>query len=194
MARKARARLLYHTISTSERVSALGAGGALLFTWLLAHCDDQGRYAGSARRIKAEVVPMVDELTVEGVEKALKAMASKQLITRYRDNKWGELIQIVDWWEFQATSKTPSRYPPPDKAQEKRTDELTRTIAQLKIAAKAIGLNVKALAKLIGITDRALRCWASGSHYPEGANLQRLLKVKAGIENGTITATTRRQT
>ena len=53
MPRKAKARLLYPSISTSERVSNLGAKGALIYTWLLAHCDDQGRYAGGVRKVRA---------------------------------------------------------------------------------------------------------------------------------------------
>jgi hypothetical protein len=115
MSHKARARLLYHSISTSDRVSELGASGALLFTWLLAHADDQGRYAGSARKVKAEVVPLVDEITVEGVEMALQAMAAGGLIIRY-DAGGRQLIQIADWWEFQSglRYRNPSRYLPPE--------------------------------------------------------------------------------
>jgi len=51
MAGKAKARLLYSTISSSERVSELGVKGALVYTWLLAHCDDQGRFAGGAKEV-----------------------------------------------------------------------------------------------------------------------------------------------
>ena len=115
MPRKAKARLLYGSISTSERVSTLGAGGALIYTWLLAHADDQGRYAGSARKVKAEVVPLMDDITSKDVETALVAMEESKLIIRYADGKT-ELIQITDWFEFQAglRIKNPSRYPPPD--------------------------------------------------------------------------------
>jgi hypothetical protein len=118
MPRKAKARLLYSTVSTSERVAGLGVKGALIFTWLLAHCDDQGRYAGSAKRIKAEVVPMLDDISVEDVEKALEDMkkAKPPLILQYSDDRYGELIQIADWWEFQngLRFRNPSRHPPPE--------------------------------------------------------------------------------
>lgn len=113
--RKARARLLFHTISTSERVSSLGAGGALIYTWLIAHCDDQGRYCGSARKVKAEVVPLMDELTIKDVETALNTMVESGLIIRYEAGK-AQLIQIVDWWQFQSglRVRNDSRYPAPE--------------------------------------------------------------------------------
>jgi len=115
MPRKARARLLYSTVSTSERIAGLGPKGALIYTWLLAHCDDQGRYAGSARRIKYEVVPMVDEITIDDVEKALGQMEKAKLIECYADGET-QLIQILDWWEFQSGLRVrhESRYAAPN--------------------------------------------------------------------------------
>ena len=115
MPRKAKARLLYGSISTSERVSSLGAGGALIYTWLLAHADDQGRYNGSAKKVKAEVVPLLDEITIGDVDNALDAMVEGGLIIRYEAGKT-QLIQIVDWWEFQAglRVRNESRYPAPE--------------------------------------------------------------------------------
>lgn len=115
MPRKARARLLYSTISTSERIAELGAKGALIYTWLLTHCDDQGRYAGSARKVKAEVVPLIDEITTDDVEKALKQMVEAKLIKRYMDGKTA-LLQIMDWWEFQSGLRVryASRYLAPE--------------------------------------------------------------------------------
>ena len=115
MPRKAKARLLYSTISTSERIAELGAKGALIYTWLLTHCDDQGRYAGSARKVKAEVVPFIDEVTAGDVEKALKDMDKAKLIKRYAEGNT-QLIQILDWWEFQSGLRVryESRYPAPE--------------------------------------------------------------------------------
>jgi len=116
MVGKAKARLIYSSISTSERVASLGLKGALLFTWLLAHCDGQGRYAGSARKVKAEVAPMLDEITVDDVEEALGAMEAARLIVRYSDERFGSLMQVADWWEYNAglRIREPSRYPPPE--------------------------------------------------------------------------------
>ncbi|MGD1118067.1 MAG: hypothetical protein ABR886_01095 [Dehalococcoidales bacterium] len=115
MSRKAKARLLYSTISSSERVSELGAAGALIYTWLLTHCDDQGRYAGSAKKVKAEVVPLIDDIVSKDIETALVAMEENKLIIRYNDDKT-QLIQIADWWEFQSGLRftSASRYPTPE--------------------------------------------------------------------------------
>lgn len=128
MPRKASARLLYPTVSISERIAELGVKGALLFTWLFAHSDDQGRYAGSTRKVKAEVVPLLEDISVDDVDKALDDMKNTDLIIRYTDDKKRELIQIVDWWEFQhgLRFKNPSRYPPPDGWQDKVTESPLR--------------------------------------------------------------------
>lgn len=120
MPHKAGARLLYQTISTSERIAGLGVKGALIYTWLLAHADDQGRYAGGARKVKVQVVPLIDEITEKEVESALAAMAKVQLIIRYTGGGT-QLIQITDWWEFQAglRFKFGSRYPAPEGWEDK---------------------------------------------------------------------------
>ena len=63
MSGKAESRLIYNSISTSERVSSLGVKGALLYTWLITHCDTQGRMQGKPRVVKHLVVPFIDEIT-----------------------------------------------------------------------------------------------------------------------------------
>lgn len=115
MAGKAEARLIYASISTSERVSRLRVKGALVFTWLIAHCDGQGRYAGSERKIKVEVVPFLEEITEDDIEQALKAMEEEMLIHLYTDSQARGLIQVLDWWQWQTglRIRTPSRYDPP---------------------------------------------------------------------------------
>jgi hypothetical protein len=115
MPHKAGARLLYQTISASERIAGLGAKGALIYTWLLAHADDQGRYAGGARKVKIQVVPLIDEISEKEVESTLAAMAKVHLVIRYSGGGT-QLVQITDWWEFQAglRFKFASRYPAPE--------------------------------------------------------------------------------
>ena len=120
MLTKTKARLIYSTISASESVSDLGVKGALVYTWLLAHCDDQGRYSGSARKVKAEIVPLIDEITTEDVEKTLAEMERAHLIIRYSDGM-NQLTQIADWWEFQSGLRVrhESRYPAPEGWEDK---------------------------------------------------------------------------
>jgi hypothetical protein len=117
MAGKAESRLIYNSISTSERVSSLGVKGALLFTWLITHCDCQGRVPGKPVIIKQLVVPFIDEITVENIKEALALMVKRKLIIWYPDSKDRQLIQIVDWWYWQTglRYKSSSHYePPPD--------------------------------------------------------------------------------
>ena len=112
MAGKAESRLIYNSISTSERVSSLGVNGALLFTWLITHCDTQGRMQGKPIVVKHLVVPLIEEISIEEIEEALKLMEGQKLIQRYQDDTKRPLIQVLDWWEWQTglKYKSPSHY------------------------------------------------------------------------------------
>jgi len=105
MSGKAEARLIYSSISTSERVSSLGVKGALLFTWLITHCDGQGRMPGKPKVVKQQVVPFLDEITVEDIVEALELMQETKLIILYEDKNGRSLIQITDWWDWQVGLK-----------------------------------------------------------------------------------------
>lgn len=116
MSGKSRAGILFRSISASDRMANLGAKGALVYTWLLAHCDDQGRLAGDARRVKALVVPLLDEITTEDIEWALAGMEDEGLAIKYEDPDTGRaLIQVADWWEYNSGLRIikASKYPPP---------------------------------------------------------------------------------
>jgi len=105
MSSKAESRLIYNSISTSERVSSLGVKGALLYTWLITHCDTQGRMAGKPKIVKQLVVPFIDEFTIEDVMRALEQMVERKLITLYKDDSGRPLVQVLDWWEWQTGLK-----------------------------------------------------------------------------------------
>lgn len=57
----------------------------------------------------------MDELTIKDVETALNTMVESGLIIRYEAGK-AQLIQIVDWWQFQSglRVRNDSRYPAPE--------------------------------------------------------------------------------
>lgn len=135
MPRKARARMLSPTISVSERVNQLSLEAALVYTWLLPHCDDMGRMSGKPATIKGMVVPLRDDITIEHIKRALREMEEVGLIKLYRESEvypHGSLIiQVVDWWDFQQLREPqPSRYPPPegwqDRVGHQTRDELGR--------------------------------------------------------------------
>lgn len=115
MSGKAESRLIYSTISTSERVACLGVKGVLLYTWLIPHCDSQGRMQGKPKTIRVTVCPLIEEITTDDVTEALEHMAKQSLIIKYKDDKGRELIQIKDWWDWQTGMKyfSPSHYQTP---------------------------------------------------------------------------------
>jgi hypothetical protein len=123
MSGKAESRLIYNSISTSERVSTLGVKGALVYTWLLTHCDCQGRLQGKPRIVKHDVVPFLDEITIPDIEKSLELMQQQKLIMRYQDKTGRELIQVLDWWEWQTglKYKAASHYEAPKDWEDKLT-------------------------------------------------------------------------
>ena len=123
MSGKAESRLIYSTISTSERVSSLGVKGALLYTWLITHCDSQGRIPGKPKVVKHQVVPFLEEITVGDVEEVLEIMQQQNLIIRYQDSRGRSLIQVVDWWDWQTglKYKAASHYEGPENWEDRIT-------------------------------------------------------------------------
>lgn len=116
MAGKAESRLIYNSISTSERVASLEAKGALLYTWLITHCDVQGRMPGKPIVVKQQVAPFIDEITGDDISDALHRMQEQKLIILYRDDKGRSLIQVTDWWDWQTglKYKSASHYQAPE--------------------------------------------------------------------------------
>ncbi|MFC2012647.1 hypothetical protein ACFLVU_05910 [Chloroflexota bacterium] len=123
MAGKAESRLLYNSISMSERVGMLGVKGALIYTWIITHCDTQGRMQGKPAIIKQQVVPFIEEITVEDIGDILHMMKEHKLVLLYNDSKGRLLLQIADWWEYQTglKYKSPSHYEAPPRWQDKLT-------------------------------------------------------------------------
>ena len=113
--RPKRGRIVYPELSDSRRVARLSITGALLWTWLLPHADDQGRLAGDAAALRDRLVPHFAEITAEDVETALQAMEREHLVLRYVVHRQ-HLIQISDWWKWQARLKykRPSYHQAPD--------------------------------------------------------------------------------
>ncbi|MFC1872852.1 hypothetical protein ACFLYV_03955 [Chloroflexota bacterium] len=58
----------------------------------------------------------MDDITVEDTIKALDLMEKASLILRYLDSKGRDLIQVVDWWEYQTglKYKSPSHFEAPE--------------------------------------------------------------------------------
>ena len=124
MAGKAEARLIYSSISSSLRIADLGVSGALLFTWLITHCDAQGRMLGDPRIIKQIVIPFIKEIEDSDIPGMLNSMGKAKLIIQYQDKKGRSLIQVADWWDYQdkLMYRGESRYDPPQGWENRLTE------------------------------------------------------------------------
>ena len=82
----ARGRMISKSISLDEKVNALSDDTArLLFTWLIAHLDCEGRMHGDAITVKSIVFPRRN-ISQRKVEKYLKELEKNRLIFRYSVN------------------------------------------------------------------------------------------------------------
>jgi hypothetical protein len=118
MARKARGRMLSPTVSVSERVSRLSLKAALLYTWIIPHCDDWGRMSAVPGTVKGTVVPMRHDIRTRDIPDLLSEIEHAGLIERYMNPSKPDLgpnvLQVLDWQDYQIlNSPRPSRFPPP---------------------------------------------------------------------------------
>ena len=106
----AKARMLHHKISRSIQVNNLSLSARLLFTWMIAHADDEGRLRGEAEYIRATVVPMT-KWSFKKIEKHLDEI-KKQGLIHYWDKNNESYIEFVKWFDHQHIRKdrfTPSK-------------------------------------------------------------------------------------
>lgn len=136
MPRKAKGRMLWGQISVSPRVNKLSLKACLLYTWLIAHADDQGRMLADTNSIKGTVCPLRQDISEDDIATLLGEIEEQGLIIRYNTqvrmgdkHKSAMVLQLVDWWEYQwLTKPRPSEFPPADEW----TDRLPRTFNRFK--------------------------------------------------------------
>jgi len=96
-------RMLHAKISVSSQVNRLCLPARLLFTWMIAHADDEGRLKGDVEAVKALVVPMV-RWSFKTLQSYLEAMKREGLIYRWQENnEW--FIEFVKWTDHQYIQK-----------------------------------------------------------------------------------------
>src|SRR5216117_3913192 len=86
----AEGRFVSRSISTNEQLASVSIEAALLFSWCIPHLDVDGRLAGSAMYIKANVAPLRDEITIKRIPKLLAELGQAV------DN---EGTSLVVWYE-----------------------------------------------------------------------------------------------
>ncbi len=108
----AKARMLHKKISTSGDVSRLSLPARLLFTWMIAHADDEGRLKGEPSFIKVAVVPYTN-WSQKLIERYLNQMKDVGLIYYWQENNQ-RFIEFPKWNEYQSIRKDrfePSKLP-----------------------------------------------------------------------------------
>ena len=108
-------RMLSKSITTSLKLAMVESIEAkLLFTWLIPHCDDDGRIQGDVRVIKGLVFPM-ETFGCHLVDTWLRELNHVGLLWWYADILTGDkYIQILKWDDHQTIRKdrrTPSKLP-----------------------------------------------------------------------------------
>lgn len=105
-------RMISKSISISKRLAKVSDGSALLYTWLIPHCDDNGNMDGDTLAVKGTVVPM-RPVSIDEVDEQLKELASVEAILFYEHN--GERYLHIDKFEDHQTlrgDRPDLRFPP----------------------------------------------------------------------------------
>lgn len=97
-------RMLHAKISNSLQLSTLSCDSArLLFTWMIAHADDEGRLCGHLKWIKGTIVPLLDGFSHMEINKYLEEMDEVGLIHWWTNPKTDEwFIEFPQWTKYQS--------------------------------------------------------------------------------------------
>src|SRR5689334_20250919 len=95
-----RIRSVHPSICESETMARVSAEAERSFVRLWTYCDDEGRCSDNPKLLKAALLPLHDEVTVEGIEAHLEELKREGLIERYEvDGR--RYIVVTSWHEFQ---------------------------------------------------------------------------------------------
>jgi len=107
-------RSLGKNISQSNRVNKLSDIGALLYTWMIPHYDDEGRMPGDPEDVRYNILPR-RKITDDQVVECLSEMDNLDLIAWYIVDGEPCIQMNLDAWKshqrFKGIKKTPSKIP-----------------------------------------------------------------------------------
>ena len=107
-----RGRMLNKKISYDERIARLSVDAALLYTWCIPHLDVKGRIYGDACILKGLVVPYIDELTIDKIDKCIKEFVGVDLVLHYgRDRKYMQFKGFDKNQKIYEDKESPSEIP-----------------------------------------------------------------------------------
>ena len=114
----ARRRMIHDRFWRSEKMARLPLNARFLFVGLITNADDQGRLRGHPGLIRSDVFPL-DDIPLQDFEEWLSGLAEVGSIIRYEVDDV-QLIQIVNWWEYQQPAWAwPSEHPAPQEWQDR---------------------------------------------------------------------------
>jgi len=180
-------RIVNNKISRSERVNALPVPARLLYTWLIAHLDREGRFSGNPRIIKQTVIPLTN-YSLSVVDNWLDEMQAQKdsetgfgLIERYEvegkqylwmpgfDSEQGQGRGGSEpaWKSREAASGIPA---PPNQPQKPKPREEKKGFDKSGILDELFGQMVDVYERNIGIItpSSAERIKIIRDEYPEG--------------------------
>lgn len=104
--------MIAKSISTSKKLAKVSNFEALLFTWLIPHCDDYGHMDALPQIVKGVVIPLRIE-GIEEVKNALEVLDKVKLIARYivEDDEYLEIINWEEHQTFRADRPRIARFP-----------------------------------------------------------------------------------
>lgn len=136
----AKGRMLLKSVSISQKLANLPSDSdRLLWTWLLAHLDREGRFYAEPSVVKGHAVPRLKNHTDETISESLQRMADVGLIVLYRVNG-DSYLQYNQFDEHQVglhkEREAPSSCPPPPA-------KVRKSPAKVRKSPEKIPLNIK---------------------------------------------------
>lgn len=123
-----RIRSIKPEIWQDEDFGLLDPEAQLLFIGLISHADDEGRFKGSAVRVRALVWPFRGDLAIDRVESRLVELADAGLIVMY-ENAGRAYIELPNWSKHQRVDRpSDSQYPSASDPDSKIPREESRKI------------------------------------------------------------------
>ncbi len=104
-------------ISQSRKLSLLSNDtGRLIYTWLLAHLDREGRFSADPSIIKGNIFPRIKKMTLRKIDNCITEMAQVKLIILYQADG-DRYLQFTKFKEYQVhfDREAPSKIPAPNK-------------------------------------------------------------------------------
>lgn len=138
----ARIRTIKPDFWSNEKVMSCSRNSRLLFIGLWNYADDAGRMVDSAKTVKAQIFPGDDDIVSENVRGMLDELSGNGLLLKYEVG--GRAYLQITGWDHQRIDKPrPSRIPPPDSTNDRRSFAPDLTLSNLTLSnlTKSAGQN-----------------------------------------------------